>query len=119
MQITATQQVVATLTITDKKGNPAQVEGPPVWASSDETVLLVVPAADGLSAVLKGNTPGGPARASVTADADLGEGVSPIVGTTESITVVAGTAVVVNLTLSDPTEQEDTPPPSARSSKKK
>lgn len=74
------------LSITDARGNPAAVDGVPVWASSDETVVSVVASANGMSAAVK--TVGlGTARVSVTADADLGSGVISIVGVSEDINV--------------------------------
>jgi hypothetical protein len=96
------------LTILDGRGNPASVDGAPVWASSDETVVSVVAAPDGMSAVVSSVAPGGPARIAVTADADLGEGVVSITGFSEDITVVAdplSAASVLTLNLGDPTDK--------------
>lgn len=77
------------LTINDSHGNPASVDGVPVWASSDETVLVVAAAADGMSAVVDTVAPG-TARVSVTADADLGAGTKPITGVSEDVNVTLG-----------------------------
>jgi hypothetical protein len=97
-------QAVA-LTITDSKGRPAEVDEPPTWASSDETVLTVTVASDGMSADI--NTVAvGTARVTVTADADLGEGVVPITGVTEDIIVTSGSvASVMTLTLGTPVDK--------------
>ena len=95
------------LTITDSKGRPAQVDGAPVWASSDDTVLTVTPAADGMSADINTVAPG-TARATVQADADLGAGVVTITGVTEDIVVTLGTstqASVMTLTLGTPVDK--------------
>lgn len=79
------------LVITDSRGRPAAVDGAPVWASSDETVLTVLPAADGMSAAV--NTVAvGIARITVSADADLGAGVIAITGVSEDVNVTQGTA---------------------------
>lgn len=79
------------LTITNAKGQPAKVDGVPVWASSNETVLTVTPAADGMSALIDTVAAGsGPERVTVTADADLGSGVETITGVTEDINVTTG-----------------------------
>jgi len=78
-----------TLEITDSHGNPASVDGVPVWASSDETVLSVVAADDGMSAVVD-TVAEGTARISVTADADLGSGSVPITGVSEDVVVTRG-----------------------------
>lgn len=77
------------LTITDSRGRPAAVDGVPVWASSDETVLTVVASADGMSAAVDTVAPG-VARITVSADADLGAGVTPITGVSEDVNVTAG-----------------------------
>lgn len=69
----------ARITLEDASGNPATVDGLPEWASSDPRIAAVVPAPDGMSAIV---TPGlaGECQISVTVDADLGDGVKPIVG---------------------------------------
>lgn len=74
------------LSITDAHGRPAAVDGVPVWASSDETVLSVIPAADGMSATVDA-VGAGVARISVSADADLGAGVSSITGVSDEVNV--------------------------------
>jgi hypothetical protein len=84
--LTTAQQFNVTLTITDTAGNPAPVDGVPVWATSDATVVAVTAAADGMSAVAPGIA-AGVARLTVTADADLGSGVQTITGVSEDINV--------------------------------
>lgn len=100
-----TQQVDGTLTITNSAGAPASVDGAPVWASSDETVLTVTASADGMSAVVAAVAPGGPARVTVSADADLGAGTMSITGVSEDVTVTqdpAQLASVVNIVFGAP-----------------
>ena len=100
-----------TLTITNDAGQPAEVDEPPVWASSDETVLSVVASDDGMSAQIWSVAPG-TARATVSADADLGGGVKEITGFTEDITVVvdpASQASVMQLTLGEPADKSGAP----------
>lgn len=95
------------LSITDNRGRPARVDGVPVWASSDETVLSVAASPDGMSAAIETVAPG-TARVSVSADADLGTGVIEITGVTEDINVTLGPnsqASVVTITLGSPTEK--------------
>lgn len=97
-----------TLTITDAQGNPAKVDGVPVWASSDETVLTVQPSLDGMSASIGTVAPGGPARVSVSADPDLSANVGVLTGFTEDITVTQGAstaATTMVLTLGDPADK--------------
>ncbi len=78
-----------TLTISDSQGRPAVVDGVPVWASSDETVLTVTATANGMGATIDTVAPG-TARVTVTADADLGSGVQELTGVTEDINVTLG-----------------------------
>lgn len=88
------------LTITDAAGNPAGVDGVPAWASSDETVLSVVAAADGMSAIVSAVAVG-TARVTVTADADLTTGIVTITGVSEDVNVAQAVApLAANLTLS-------------------
>lgn len=89
----------AAIAYVDAKGNPATVEGAPVWSSSDEAILTVAAAADGFSAVVTPVGPLGSAQIKVVADADMGEGVTEII-TIGDVEVVAGSAVAGNLTLS-------------------
>lgn len=95
------------LTITDSHGQPAAVDGVPVWASSDETVLTAAASADGMSAVVDTVAPG-VARISVSADADLGAGVVALTGVSEDVNVTLGPshfASVMTLTLGAPADK--------------
>lgn len=87
----------AVLTITNARGQPAPVDGVPIWASSDETVLRVTAAADGMSAVIDTVAPGGPARITVSADADLGTGVQTITGVSPDVVVALGPKSVASV----------------------
>jgi hypothetical protein len=96
-----TQQFNVTLAITNAAGVPATVDGVPVWATSDATIVNVTAAADGMSAVAPCVAPG-TARLTVTADADLGAGIVTITGVSEDIIVTvdpANLASVVTLNL--------------------
>lgn len=103
-EITVTQQLPVTVEFRDKKGNPAKVDGAPVWATDNTDVLALTPAADGLSCNVVAVGVIGIGTVQVTADADLGAGVVPVIGTLE-ISVTAGAAAVVTLTPGTPTEQ--------------
>lgn len=95
------QSANAAVAFTNAAGAAAAVDGVPTWASSDDTVVAVAPAADGMSAVVSTVAPG-TARVTVHADADLGAGVTDITGVTEDIVVTVNPnqqASVVNLTL--------------------
>jgi len=86
------------LSIKNARGEDAPVDGDIVWTSSDETVLLPVPDAGGKTGTIKTVAPSHldaagemlPARVTFTGDADLGNGVEPIVGVTEDITLSLG-----------------------------
>lgn len=69
---------------------PAMVDGIPMWASSDATILTVVASADGMSAIVDTVAPG-VARITVSADADVGAGVIPITGVSDDVIVSMGT----------------------------
>jgi hypothetical protein len=91
------QQFNVVLTITNLAGQPAAVDGVPVWATSDATVVNILPAADGMSAVAPAVAAGGPARFTVTADADLGAGVQTITGVSEDINVTQDPAQLASV----------------------
>lgn len=82
-------------------GNPAPVDGVPVWASSDPAIVTVEAAPDGLSAVVSAVGPLGTAQVSVQADADMGTGVKAIVGVGD-VQVVASDATTVAITFGTP-----------------
>lgn len=96
------EKVSVALAITDRTGAPARVDGAPVWATSDATLLAVTAAADGLSAELvAGETADAVATVTVTADADLGDGVMPIVGVL-TVALTGGRAQFIALTPGTP-----------------
>jgi len=101
--MTVTQEVDVALKITDARGNPAAVDGVPEW-TVDNNLIVVTPTADGMSC--KCSSAGGLGTSTVTAtvDADLGAGVTPILGQIV-FDLVAGSATVVELTPGTPTEQ--------------
>ena len=98
------QEATLSVSFVDKAGNPAPVEGAPAWAVSDANLLTITPAADGMSAVVSANGPLGTGQVSVSADADLGEGVATIAGTLD-IDVLASQAVSIAITAGAPTDK--------------
>jgi len=77
----------------DAHGNPAAIDGPVAWTSSNESMATVD--VDTVDSTLCRITPVGPpgtAQVVATADVDLGAGVKPLL-TTLDLTLVAGTAV--------------------------
>jgi hypothetical protein len=77
------------------KGNPALVDGPPGWSITNPAILTLVVAPDGLSADVFGVS-AGTGSVIVSADADLTDGVSEIVG---SLTVAVTPALAASLVL--------------------
>lgn len=70
-------------------GHPAKVDGVPIWDSSNPQAFTVEVAEDGLSGFIVSADTGADVQTgvlTVTADADLGEGVKPLVFT-ETIAV--------------------------------
>ena len=105
LQLTDNQNChLGPVVITDKKGNPAAVQGAPVWASSDDTKLTVTASADGMEADISAVGPLGDVQVVVTADSDLGDGVTNITGTLD-VTIVASQAVAIAVSAGAPTEQ--------------
>jgi hypothetical protein len=103
-EMTVTQQVEVSVAFTDKKGNPAKVDGTPEWLSDNTDVLALTPAGDGMSCVVAAVGAIGTAIVTLTADADMGSGVKPVIGTLE-VSITAGEASNVVLTPGTPEEQ--------------
>lgn len=110
MIIKATQEFDASVAFQDSLGNPAPVEGVPTWVNSNESVLSMVVAADGLSAVISAVGVPGSGQISVQADADLGEGVTTITGVLD-VEVQPGDAVNVVLNTGPVRDRTPVEPP--------
>lgn len=104
LTITATQKFTAAVSFVDAKGNPALVEGAPVFAASDPAILTVVATADPNTVEVLAVGPVGAAQLTVTADADLGAGVVNVTGLLD-VQVIAGQAVGVTIAAGVPVEQ--------------
>jgi hypothetical protein len=99
--LTDLQKVKVSVGFVDAAGNPAKVDGVPQWSSSDETILTVAAAEDGMSAEVVTVGPLGTAQVAVRADADLGEGIKEILAT-QGFEVVGSEAVAANFTVGTP-----------------
>lgn len=101
-------EVPVQVAFTTQSGAPASVDPASiVWASSDETVIKFTADSGGdpTKGTIGGVAPGAPARVSVSADADLGNGVETITGVTEDFNITtnpASRASIVTLTLGTP-----------------
>jgi hypothetical protein len=79
----------------DAKGKPAKLDGVPVWALDDETnAQIVSQSADGLSCVVQLSDNPSATQLTVSADADLGEGVVTL-QSQAVVNIVAGDAVAL------------------------
>lgn len=92
------QRFTVTLTPKNRKGQPAPVDGPPTWLTSNSDVLALAPSADGLSCVISSTGMPGSASWQATADADMGSGVTPIVATGD-VNVALAPATTVDATV--------------------
>lgn len=114
-EATTSQMFNVVIQIMDKQTppQPARVDGVPVWASADATIIQVNPAADGMS----GTVPcisAGVSRFTITADADLGSGVQTITGVSEDITVTNDPALLAStfvITMGAPVAKAAAPAP--------
>lgn len=102
--LTDQQKVTFSVSFVTAKGNPATVDGAPVWTVSNGVVLSVVPSANGLSAEVVAVGPLGASQVSVIADADLGAGVTALIGTLD-VTVVASEAASIIISAGTPVLQ--------------
>jgi hypothetical protein len=99
------QKVPVSIAFTDAAGNPAPVDGVPVWTASDNGTLLTLEVStDGMFCMIIANGPLGTAQVNVSADADLGAGVVTITGLLD-IEVVAGQAVNVMINPGTPVDK--------------
>ncbi len=104
LQLTDSQQCDLAIAPVDRKGKAAKVQdGSTTWTSSDETVATVEAGADGLTATVKA-VDLGTCQVNVSADADLGDGVSSLSGSLD-VTVVGGQAVSLSVSTGVPSEQ--------------
>ena len=107
--ITDSQQFSVEIQPVDKFGNPGTLASVPVWAASDPTILTVVPAADGMSAVVSAAGKLGVAQVKVTGEGDPTPGVNTITGTVD-VQVVGGKAVTFQFKTGTATEIPPTAP---------
>ena len=109
LTLTDSQKCALALELKTAAGNPATADGVPVWSVSDENVLEIQPAADGLSATVLAKGPVGVGQVTVKVDADLGAGVREITGLLD-VTVIAGEAAVVLVAAGAPEEKTPVTP---------
>lgn len=98
VMITEEEKVLLKVFPKTKKGNPAKVDGKPVWASSNPDVVVLEEAhPDGFAVYAKAVGPVGVSQVTVKVDADLGEGVKELVARLD-VEVVAAEAATLEVT---------------------
>ncbi|MFO1351898.1 MAG: hypothetical protein U1F68_14990 [Gammaproteobacteria bacterium] len=101
MVITDSQKVSAAISYQDARGNAARVDGVPAWATDRADLVALTPSEDGLSCEIAAVGALGTAQITVTADADLGEGVRTLTAL-GSIEVIGGEAVAGVISFGEP-----------------
>ncbi len=101
MQMTDSQTAVAHLEAQTAEGNPAKLDTPPNWSSSDTAIVLVEPSPDGMTCVISSPTPAPLGSAVVMVDAVV---KGNTITSTLAVDIVAGTAVILNITTDEPTD---------------
>lgn len=110
--LTADQKVTLTVAYKDRYGNPAPVDGAPVWETSVDGIVTVTPTEDGMSAEVVTVGQVGIVQVRATADAMPGAEVKTIIGSLD-VQVVGGEARLVTLTAGSAGSKdvtEDVPP---------
>lgn len=96
MQMKVTQKIPLSIKPVDKFGNDAKLDGVPAWALSDPSKGSLAVAADGLSGEFVPAGAVGSLEIQVSGDADLGEGVVPIMGSLP-VDLLPGDAVAIQV----------------------
>jgi hypothetical protein len=101
MNLKVNQNLPVSIEIKDKFGNPAIVDGVPSWSLTAQGLADLEVAADGMSALVKPIGPVGSVSVQVSADADLGAGVTAILGEL-AIELIAGDAETIAIAAGTP-----------------
>lgn len=94
------EKLPLSVSFADVQGNAAKVDGAPAWALSDASIGDLIVAADGMSAEFTPKAIGA-CKVQVNADADLGQGVTSILGELD-VDVLALEAVSVSIAAGAP-----------------
>lgn len=101
LTITNEEKIEVTLAPLTAAGNPATLDGAPVWAVVEGGDATLEVAADGLSAFLVSGAAGVTSQVTVSADADLGEGIVTLTDTID-LTVVLASANALGMVVGTP-----------------
>lgn len=102
LQLNDVQSCTLSIQPVDSRNNPAPVDGAPTWTVSDATILTISVDSTGLTATITAAGALGVSQVNVSADADLGSGVTTITGTLD-VTVVASQATTIAINPGTPT----------------
>ena len=97
-QLSIDQTGTARFAPKDRAGNPALIDGAPSWLIDRADLADLAFSLDGLTCAIVPKGALGTLTLSVSADADLGEGVVNLVGSAE-VEIVAGQAVLLDLAI--------------------
>lgn len=101
MILNTEQKVRVELEARTAAGNPAAVDGDPLWESSNEAVASVeVDPDNAMVAWVRSEAPG-VAQISVRVDADLGEDVREVIGNLD-VTVIESEAAIIQIVAGEP-----------------
>lgn len=106
-QLTADQFQIGHIdssSIKDRYGNPTTVQGDWAWVSANEDIVTVTSENAGTTFTMTTTGVEGAFTVTGTADADLGDGVVPIIAVVSGV-VTAGQATVVEVTLDAPAQK--------------
>jgi hypothetical protein len=91
--------------IKDRKGNPATLDGAPVWSTDNSDIVTLQPADDGLSCKVSAVGAFGDATIFVHGDGRQGPDVKDVVGSAIAHVKLPGDAVDITLVPGTPTKQ--------------
>lgn len=100
-ELTNLQEVDVTPEFLKADGQPAIIDGVPIWTNDNEDMVSVIPAADGKSAIIRTRGPIGTARVTVSGDTNPGAGIIELVGVLE-VDVVSDGSMTVRWTVGTP-----------------
>lgn len=103
MFLSVSKKLPVSLSIKDKFGNAAQVDGAPSWSLSDPSLGALSVGADGMSAEFTPSGSVGSLKIQVKADADLGEGIKELLGELP-IDLLSGEATAMDIKVGEPTD---------------
>lgn len=99
--LTDVQKVKLSVSPRSAAGNPALIDGAPKWSVSDDTIVALEVAEDGMGVVVVTTGKIGSVRINVDVDADLGDGVRNLTGVLD-IEVKASEAVSIDINANTP-----------------